>query len=208
MIQFKTTKHLFRNKYHYKVVLTVPGASMFRSGDMKATLMLLNEVDLKNTSTTSFYRARVNSKEDLDYAYSLQKLLSKMEGFELRVENPWISIYTDNKKNVDALIKLDENRVKYISRPEHAISAGTIILPKVDYEFKVTIGKTTHENHAFVEWAESNPKVKLTKSCIKEMLKDQSWGGSYFYLTGEKTLLVAKMHLGGSITKIERILKS
>ncbi len=131
-----------------------------------------------------------------------------MEEFELRVENPWISIYTDNKKNVDALIKLDENRVKYISRPEHAISAGTIILPKVDYEFKVTIGKTTHENHAFVEWAESNPKVKLTKSCIKEMLKDQSWGGSYFYLTGEKTLLVAKMHLGGSITKIERILKS
>jgi len=34
-----------------------------------------------------------------------------------------------------------------------------------------------------------------------------SWGGTHFYITGEKNLLVARMMLGEGINKVEKILK-
>jgi hypothetical protein len=58
-----------------------------------------------------------------------------------------------------------------------------------------------------VAWAGTNSKLKLTKSCAKALLKPRSWGGSYFYITGDNNLLMAKMHLGGCISKVERIIK-
>ncbi len=190
----------------------MPGASVFRSGDMDATLRQLQAIDFNNPApgALSFWRANIKTKEDLDYAFLLQSSLKKMVDVFIRVESPWISVYTNTKKHVDELVKLDPTRIKYVSTPPEGelLETGTIILPKIDYDYKVTLGKTNQENSAFVEWAESNLKVKLTKSCIKHLLRDQSWGGSYFYISGEKNLLVAKMHLGGTISKIERILKS
>lgn len=192
--------------------MIVPGASVFRSGDMDATLRQLQAIDFNNPApgALSFWRANIKTQEDLDYAYSLQGALKKMTDVFIRVESPWISVYTNTKKYVDDLIKLDPVRIKYVSTPPEGelLETGTIILPKIDYDYKITLGKTNHENSAFVEWAESNSKVKLTKSCIKHLLRNESWGGSYSYISGEKNLLVAKMHLGGTISKIERILKS
>jgi hypothetical protein len=177
---------------------------------MKATLRQLQEVNLQNPSSTLFYRSKITSQEDLEYGFALQALLSKLEDYQLRVENPWISIYTNTKKNVDRLAKLDPNRVKYISCPPEGgnLASGTVILPKIDFDYKVTLSKTNRENTAFIEWAEKNDKVKLTKSCIKDLSNDGSWGGSYFYITGDKNLLVAKMHLGGAINKVERVVKA
>ena len=210
MIQYKTTNRLFNGQYQYKVVLIVPGASLFRNGDMAVTLRLLKEVNLQSNSTTLFYKSKINTQEDLDYGFALQALLSKMDDYRLRVENPWISIYTNSKKDVNRLVKLNPDRIKYVSNPPESgnLISGTVILPKINFEYKVTLGKTTHENSAFIEWAQGNNKVKLTKSCIKELTREYSWGGAYFYISGEKNLLVAKMHLGGSINKIERVVKS
>lgn len=211
MIQYKTTNKLFNGQYQYKVVLIVPGASMFRNGDMAVTLKLLDQVDLSKAKlTATFYRANVLSKEDLDYDYALCKVLSKLDDIQLRVESPWVAIYTNTKKNVDKLVKIEESRVKYVSVPaaNTALEEGTIILPKVDFDFKVTLGRTRKNHSTFIEWAEKSDKVKLTKSCVKHLTTDTSWGGSYFYITGEKNLLMAKMHLGGDIGKIERVLKA
>ena len=81
-------------------------------------------------------------------------------------------------------------------------------MPKMNFEFRVTLGKTTHENSAFVQWLEGNKKCRLTKSAKKDLLKTNSWGGKHFYITGDNNLLMAKMHLGGSISKVERIIKA
>jgi hypothetical protein len=81
-------------------------------------------------------------------------------------------------------------------------------MTKTNYDFKVTLGKTIKEYSAFIEWAETNKKLKLTKSCKSALNSNRSWGGTHFYVTGEKNLLLAKMHLGGSINKVERIVKS
>lgn len=205
MTQYKTTKRLFRGTYQYKVVLVCSCAQWFRSGDMDATLESLNSLSVHDKR--SGYAYSVKTQEDLDYSFALQKQLKKLKDIEVRVESPWITIYTNNKIDVDTLVKLDHTKVKYVSAPDTILEKDTIVMPKMDYEFRITLGKTIREHSAFVGWAASNSKVKLTKSCIKDLNKDRSWGGTYFYITGEKNLLVARMHLGGSINKIERIIK-
>ena len=210
-MQYKTTTKLFNGIYQYKIVLVCSGAHFFRSGDMASTLESLQQIDLvRNTSGIPNWRhSLIKTQDDLDYALKLQNALSKQPDIDVRVESPWITVYTNNKKNIDILTKLDKDRVKYVSAPAEktTLEQNTIIMPKMNYDYRITLGKTIQEHSSFVEWAESNPKLKVTKSAKTDLLKPRSWGGKHFYLTGENNLLLAKMHLGSSIAKIERIIK-
>lgn len=199
--------------YQYKIVLICPGAQWFRNGDMEQTLNHLKKlsVEPEKSNTYSAWRGRyVKTQEDLNLAFKLQGVLANMLDIDIRVESPWVSIYTNTKQNIDILKGIDESIVKYISVPpvSSTLSSGTIIMPKMDYEYRVTLGKTSSENSAFINWANSNKKVKLTKSCIRDLEKPRSWGGTHFYITGDNNLLMAKMHLGSSIAKVETIVKA
>lgn len=211
-MHYKTSIQLFKGTYQYKIVLICAGASMFRSRDMDQALATLKSIDLNKVRNAAFtrYSTAIKNQEELDYAFNVHKCLSKMTDYDLRVESPYISLYTNNKKDVDLLSKIDTDKVKYICIPPKntTLESGVVILPKVPFEYKVTLGKTIQNHSAFVSWAESNSKVKVTKSCTRDLNKDRSWGGTYFYITGENNLLLAKMHLGGSINKIERIAKA
>ena len=205
---YKTTTKLFRGIYQYKIVLVCPDASYFRES-VEGALAHLKKVDLninRHATRSSF----IKTQEQLDYALKLQSVLSKLSDIDVRVESPWISIYSNTKSDIDKIANIDTEQVKYISKPSSStgLAAGTIIMPKMDYEYRVTLGKTIQEHDSFISWADSNKKVKLTKSCINALSKPRSWGGTHFYITGDNNLLMAKMHLGGSIAKVERIIKA
>lgn len=205
---FKTTRRLFKGQYQYKLVLTCAGASWFRGGDWRGTLENLKKINLDNSN---HWRSKsIKSEDDLNYAFKLQNQLTKLKDVEVRVESPWVTIYTNNKLSIDSLVKIDREKVKYVSVPpdKTTLEQNTIILPKINYDYKITLSKTDREHSAFVQWAEQNPKLKLTKTCKRELLRDRSWGGTYFYVTGENNLLLTKMHLGGLINKVERIIKA
>lgn len=208
---YKTTRRLFKGTYQYKIVLVCGGAQMFRNGDMDETLDHLNKIDLVdvNNRNSSWRSSNIKTQDELDYAFQLQSALSKLKDIDIRVESPWVSIYSNSKKDINSLAKLDIDKVKYISEPpaDTVLTNNTVIMPKMDYDYRVTLGKTTQEYSAFIEWASSNKKCKLTKSCIKDLLKTRTWGGKHFYISGDNNLLMAKMHLGGSIAKVERIVK-
>jgi hypothetical protein len=210
---YKTTNRLFRGLYQYKLVIVCAGANWFRGGDMDGVLEQLKKVSILENALKdrlSYHRSNIKTQEDLDYAFKLQSELKKLKDIEVRVETPWISVYTNSKSNVDKLIKLDASKVKYASIPPASTTLGqdTIIMPKMPYDFRITLGKTTQNHSAFIGWAEQNKKLKLTKACKRELSKDRSWGGTHFYITGDNNLLMAKMHLGGSINKVERIIKA
>lgn len=192
-------------------MLVCPGAGIFRR-DLDSALIELLEIKQKFNSTKQpsiVKKFSIKSEGDLDYAFKLQNYFSKISDFFLRIESPWISVYTNSKSVVDKIVKINPDNIKYVSvPPDCGLSEDTIILPKVDFEFRVTLGKTIQEHSSFIEWAENTQKVKLTKSCKSALTRNKSWGGSYFYITGEKNLLLAKMHLGGSINKVERIIKA
>jgi hypothetical protein len=199
--------------YQYKIVLVCAGAGLFRTNDLDTVLESLLQVkkDFGEDDKFLFVRNRnvIRTKEDLDYALKLRYELSLLTNFDLRIESPWVNVYTNSKTDVNALINIDKSKVKYISEPpvDSSLEVNTIILPKINFEYKVTVGRTSQDCTAFVMWANTNSKLKLTKSCKTALSKPRSWGGSYFYITGDNNLLMAKMHLGGCISKVERIIK-
>jgi hypothetical protein len=150
----------------------------------------------------------IKSQAELDYTLQLLAIMQTMKDYDVRVESPWLTVYSNNRGDIYQLIDVDPENVKYVSEPATTLVKNTVIMPKVNFEYKVTLGKTTQEYSAFVTWAETNKKLKLTKSCIRDLSKSNSWGGTYFYISGENNLLMAKMQLGGSINKIERIVKA
>ena len=193
---YKTTRRLFRGIYQYKIVLVCSAASLFRSSAMTDVLIKLKTKTNKNQT-------------DIEYGIKVANELLNKQDLDVRVESPWISIYANDRKLINRLAKIDESHVKYISEPGPGTNLveGTVVMPKMNYDFRVTLGKTSQPNHSFIEWAEKSAKCKLTKSCIRDLQKLRSWGGTHFYITGDNNLLMAKMHLGGSIAKVERILK-
>ncbi len=215
-MQYKTTKSLFHGQYQYKIVLVCSGAHYFRNGDMNETLEILKSIDLKKTTTSNIhpyygsFRTGPKTNDELEYCLLLQKQLKKLTDIDIRVETPWVTVYAKTRAAVDTIAKINPDNVKYISIPPEKteLSENTVIMPKTPFDYRVTLGKTTQAYSAFVEWAENSNKLKLTKSCKKDLLKDRSWGGTHFYITGDNNILLAKMHLGSSINKIERIIKA
>ena len=192
------------------------GASLFRSRNLDQVLDSFKNIEIPDASKhgqVSSCRAgwqpqQIKTQKDLDYGFQLLNLVSSLKDYDIRVESPWLTVYTNSKKDVDRIVALDPDRIKYVSIPAVELDENTIMLPKINYDYRVTLGKTLRENTAFVDWANSNKNLKLTKSCSRELTRPRSWGGTYFYITGENNLLMAKMHLGGAINKIERIVKA
>jgi hypothetical protein len=207
-MEFKTTRRLFRNTYQYKIVLVCAGSGLFRAGDAMSTLNDIKRDWLDKDKPR--YNNHIKTQDDLDYALKLATELNNLSDYDLRVEAPWISIYTNTESNIDKLIALDPNRIKYVSKPDPTtnLASGNIVMPKMDYDYRITMGKTTQPNLSFIEWAKTSKKCKLTKSCVRALEKPRSWGGTHFYITGDNNLLLAKMHLGGCIAKVERIVKN
>jgi hypothetical protein len=211
---YKLTKKLFSGIYQYKIVLVCSGAQWFRSNDMNEILSNLEKIKQKFADNPQDVYSRskyaIRSQPDLDYALQLHHQLTLLKNIDLRIETPWVTIYTNNKKDIDAIIKIDESKVKYVSMPpiDSVLEADTIILPKINFDYRVTLGKTTQDYSAFISWAGASSKLKLTKTCKRDLLKPRSWGGSYFYVTGDNNLLMVRMHLGGCISKVERIINS
>jgi hypothetical protein len=205
-MQFKQTKKLFYGKYQYKIVLVFSGAHLFRNAPGDVIADRIKNVKLE-TDVYARKRWTIKTEEELQYAIKLEHVLSTLDNIEIRVETPWVTIYTNNKKDVDKLTNLDKSRVKYICQPATGttLEENTVILPKIKYDYRVTLGKTSQEYSTFITWASTNSKIKLTKSCKIQLLRNNSWGGSYFYITGDNNLLMAKMHLSGIISKVERV---
>lgn len=211
----KVTRRLFMGAYQYKLVLVCAGAGWFRGGDWDSALDMLKRVDLSSGSVRGIgiygnKKSQIKSQDELDYAFKLLAKLKSVKDIVIRVESPWISIYSNSKSSIDSIINIDHSKVKYVCVPPHntALNSETIIMPKINYDYRVTLGKTTQDHSAFIQWAEKNTKVKLTKACKRELARNMSWGGTYFYITGDNNLLLAKMHLGHCINKVERIVKA
>jgi hypothetical protein len=178
---------------------------LLRSNRLGSAFDELQKINLKSPSQ---YKNAIKTQEQLDYALQLLNYLVNMKDYEIRVESPWVSVYTNNAADVTNLANIDKEQVKYVSLPSNSsLEENTIILPKVNFDYRVTLGKTTQEYSTFIAWAEANKKLRLTKGCKRELLAPRSWGGTYFYVSGDNNLLMVKMHLGPSVNKVERIIK-
>lgn len=200
----KVTTRLFYNAYKYKVVLISPAAGWFRNKDFEnVAWRLANPKD-------NYHGPRTH--EEKEYVKSLLAILPTLDDYNLRVESPLLSFYTNNEKDALKIAKIEPKYTKYISSPskdsEHLLEYNTVILKRIDYGYRVTMGSCPNTIINFVQWCENNPKVQLTSRAKKELSQPRSWGGSHFYVKDDKSLTMVKMFLGSYISKIERVVKS
>lgn len=210
-VQIKETTGLFAGKYNFKIVLICSVAFWFRNKNYDHTLAKLNEVEPEHFEDKW---SRVKSPEELKYCY---KLLNALKGlnedlYQLRIENPRLSVYTNEPHYIEKLAALGSEHVKFVCMPStnlQQLEPGKIVVKRLDFGYKVHLATIKKRNHSnFIEWAEQNKKVRLTKRCKKDLTQDNSWGGSYFYVKDEKTMTMVKMFLGADISRIEQVIKA
>lgn len=201
----KDTIKLFNNKYQNKVVIVSPIASLLRGKNYNYALSALSK-----HGKPFFFKIKEDEK-----VYAL-KLISELklfdqEEFAIRIESPYINVYTNNNKHVETLTNLDPEKVKYISIPNKnnpPLEQGKVITKHINHKYKIFLGTTHRDHKSFLSWAEHNSRVKLTKKCQKDLSKSYSFGGSYFYVMDEKLLTMVKMFLGSDISRIESVIKA
>ena len=207
-IQTKQTTKLFNHKYKYKIVLVTKAAGLFRGCNFESIDANLKE----NQKENQYEWIKRLTPEDRYYAGKLSIALKKCKDFEIRVENPYISCYTNIEKDVELLSKIDSDRVKYVSLPtagtETALSQGKVIVKNLDFDYKVTMGRTRQDFTSFVEWCEGKDKIRMPKRAKKDLCRKSCWGGSHFYVKDEKMLLMVKVFIGSYIHSVESVVKS
>lgn len=210
-VQIKETTSLFANKYNYKIVLICPAAGWFRQKNYDFAFTKLSEI------TPADYSSRwikIKNDKDLKQSFALLDALRALDIdlYNIRIESPRISIYTNESKYIEQLAAVEEANVKFVCIPSKTIQKldpGKVVVKTLDYDYKVYLGTIRKRNHSnFIEWCETNGKIRLTKKCKTDLTKDNSWGGSYFYVKDAKTLTMVKMFLGGDISRVEQVIKA
>ena len=196
------------NKYKYKIVLVCPVASWFRGNDLAFVASKL--IDLADPEQHPVW-LKIKTPKDLEYCKTLHNVMFKLSDYELRIEHPLINVYTNVSVNLEKLAVIDPDRVKYISIPNKSnpeLANNTVIVKKLDFDYKIFLGKTKQNHTNFVEWSKNNKKIKLTPTAKRSLSRNSSWGGSYFYVKGDQTLTMVRMFMGESIAKIESVIKA
>jgi hypothetical protein len=205
-IQTKQTTKLFNNKYKYKIVLVCKSASWFRGCNFD----YVNERLLAQPLEKDPWIAKLTTDE-IYYTTKLCELFTKLTDYEIRVESPFISFYTNNDKDVEKIAKIDSERVKYVSLPktgtEAVLDNHKVIVKNLDFDYKVTMGRTRQNFSDFVAWCEGKDKIRMPKRAKRDLCKSNCWGGSHFYVKDDKMLTMVKMFVGSYIHSVESVVK-
>jgi hypothetical protein len=152
----------------------------------------------------------LNIKNPTDYLYSVEvlNLLKSFSDYDLRIEQPLLSFYTNHLDSAVTMANLDVSRTKYMCGPPDnvVINTGEIILKRVPFTYKVTLGKTKKNYSSFVDWSAKINKIKMTKTCKTNLCKDRSRGGFYFYVKDDATMSMVKMFVNSDILRIDKII--
>lgn len=204
----KHTARLFNKKYKYKAVIVMKGCGWFRGGDLDTVKRNIDTFDPANQPGWS----QKLMPEDLAFIKKFYNVIKKASDYEIRVESPLVSLYTNNESLIETVSAIRPDLTKYVSFPkpgsEQILDNQGVITKRLDYGFKVTMGRTRKSFPDFLTWAKDMTKVRLTKRTIKELAKDHSWGGYYFYVKDDKTLTMVKIFLGNYIQTVEKVIKT
>jgi hypothetical protein len=193
------------DKYGHKAVLVVPGAQWFRGNHLDVV-----EEKLKSANVNQNFTSKIRTPADLEYSKKVCTAIQSMSDYDIRVETPFISVYTNNPQDIDKLSNIDTERVKYISKPPAGgISKNTVIMEQEGWDYKITLGRTKQSYQEFVEWAENGKGlVKLTGGSKQALLRSYHWGGTHFYVKNDKALTMIRVFLGSSISRVDQVVKA
>lgn len=207
-IKVKNSQKLFEGKYEYKTVIICPGGHWFRGKNFSYAQEMLDEWAAGKLGKYQWLKLR--TRDDYEYCLKVLDFFKKLSDFHLRIEQPLLSFYTNSLDDAVKLANIDPQRTKYLVKPPEniKITTGVIVLKRIDFLYRITLSKTNQCYKNFVDWSETSNKIRLTKNCKKELLRENSWGGSYFYVKDEHALTMVKLFIGSDIARIDKVIKA
>lgn len=190
---YTTTKYLYNGKYQYSIVLVSRYSFLFRSKKFD-----------------SLYKSAVWLTSDLSEACSLNEYLKTIDDYAIRVSTPYITIYVSNYSYIETIQNMFPMQVRRISTPKCNLESDQIYLPKMNYDYRITLRQITNLNYSsFVDWSISNTNVYISDTTKRKLSNPKLWdhSGSYVYVTGQRTLNFVKIFLAGAILNIKRIVR-
>lgn len=207
-IPTKHTSRIFNKKYKYKIVLVMKGCGWFRGNDLENVRRNI-ESYVPGNSTSWAPKLTI---DDVSFIKKFYNVLKKTTDYEVRIESPLLSLYTNTESTIESISAINPELVKYVCFPEpgseQILDQNSVITKRLDYGYKITMGRTRKSFPDFLSWAGGMSKVKLTKRSLKELARENSWGGYYFYVKDDKTLTMVKIFLGNHIQTVEKVIKA
>jgi len=194
-IQSKYTTRKFNKLYKYKAVVRFRHSQVFRNNNLQRADDFLAKM----------------TNQDGALGREMLELFRSFTNYRLRVESPWLGFYTDNPNDFVKLVNKLERSIHYVQYPEPGtedmLDKGLLIKRRINHKWRVNIGRTKQDHTTFLEWADKTG-AKVSSYARHELLRTKgSWGGFYIYLKDDKSLTMARMMLGDSISSIEEIVK-
>ena len=221
MSQLNETIKLHYGKYLYKIKMYNQLGSIFRTefqrdGRLTYARKRLNEYNslMKNEKIVKKgkFAETIISKEELNDAIHIYKILRYSKDYLVRCEYDSIIIYSNNVKFIDKIgdgIKNCEpniwkpcnNNIEYLKKNKNIIIVDQI--PELSY--KITFGRK-HGVSALATWLDANKDKSKAGSVFIKNCKNSNWiNGQYIYVRDEKVLFLINMLAGDNITKIEEL---
>lgn len=207
MLKTKVTKQLFKGKYPFAIKLKLIGLFYFTSiQKIEEFEKNILEYYATNDPIWCAYFHNRSSEEEVNHTKLVINYLKNLINYDVRVEIPFLTIYTHSETILNNIINLVPKNVHQISKPpiNMLLKPNEIYSPTIPFEYKVNIRGNKQDNSSFLEWARESPNVQLTEGCRFDLSR-QLPHGSYFYVSGDDNLFLAKLYLGSQIKQILKI---
>lgn len=207
----KKTNKLFFGKYVYKIAIKTPLACLFRGNNLsliRLEIAVLEDRLLKSNGKSvrvgGSYSRQHSTREDINLAKILLKILEDSKEYNLRVEGSTLGLYANDINFITSIQSIIGVIVEEISKPASEevknfllATPKAIIRKEYTHKYKVTVKALWSEASNFVEWAKKLPKIKVASNRY-------TYGG-HFYVADEKTLSLCHIFLSDKIQKIEEL---
>ena len=212
MLQYETPK-LFYDKYPYKLVIRNSLAIIFREKNFNFAKEVLDDLQHQFEKGEPLIRKSVYRQFSIDNNefFECQRLYkefrSTSHSYRIRVENPKIQIYSDNKNWLIGLAEKCTDPREFWAPTVNELIPNTILVDKpVTHEYKVTLSDRKVDP-GFIIWIEKNPdKIKIGNTCKNAIQNNMYCTNYYFYIRDERVLNLVKLIIGASIRRIDRMI--
>jgi hypothetical protein len=206
----------FYDKYWYKLEIYNSLAHIFREKNFAYSQSCLETIEQDYNKgkelllKRAFITTPISVNHFLDAKVLYNSFINHRDDFSVRVENPILNIYSNNKEwllDIDKKVKTEckfyqpSDAVKeLLDREKHII----IVKRPTPYKYRVTLKNRVPPE--FAKWIDNNrDKVKIGSSAYK-YISSNGWAhGYYFYVTTEKVLSMLSIIIGGNIQRIEEV---
>tara|TARA_B100001027_G_scaffold213146_1_gene183472 strand:- start:553 stop:1236 length:684 start_codon:yes stop_codon:yes gene_type:complete len=214
-LQRLQTTNLFYNRYVYKLRVKNKIGSIFRGMNLGFAKSKIDEMQRHAESETvipSPYN-NIRRKENVSIetfmdTFTLYNALEKNKNkCMLRIENFYVDIYSNENEWLEELATRIDSISLHEPQNDETLNfllenKNTVIVNKeVRWPYKAILGRTVDPNFA-VYCNRNKENIKIGYKALESINKRHNTEGYYFFTKNEKHLMLAKIALGGSITKI------